>query len=137
MSEPIIATIQLDSTSALDTLTSRPDVQVIHSEQLPPAQALTPGSVTLPMNAQTARRLCDEGGYLTVVLSMDLDDLVAAARSFGAGSENTEEDIIHDAAFDFGIPCDCSWRVLGVVDEYGVIVSYTTNVTDELNDEES
>lgn len=77
----------------------------------------------LPMNEDQAHALVNDEGYIHVSLPFDLDSLEDVNPD---SDEESVYNLLHNAAFSFGFPIDCSWRVLGVLDDSNmVLVEYT------------
>lgn len=86
-----------------------------------------------PMNQQDAAAHMTKDGRITVLLTIDKETFfshVAAGYTDGASSQ---DDLAHDAAFDFGLTTDSSTEIIGVSgDEF--IVRYTTDIGSQIND---
>lgn len=128
-----IATVLLTDDRAYDeAITHIPGATVLtsaeitsNSAELRPYTDTLAGDETpkLPMNENQARALVNDEGYIHVTLPFDLDSLEDVNPD---SDEESIYNLLHDAAFSFGFPIDCSWRVLGVLDDSNtVLVEYT------------
>lgn len=128
-----IATVLLTDDRAYDeAITHIPGAVVLNTtEELPSATELRPytdilhteNTPTLPMNEDQAHALVNDEGYIHVTLPFDLDNLEDVNPD---SDKESIYNLIHDAVFSFGFPVDCSWRVLGVLDDANtVLVEYT------------
>lgn len=82
--------------------------------------------VSEPMTFEQADAIRDDEGFVTVVVDISLDDMLDAAREAVLDQDNDHFDFIHGYAFDFGIPHDCSMRVVGVRSNGTLVVEYRT-----------
>src|SRR5699024_4405670 len=74
-------------------------------------------------------------GDITVVLTVSQDDMRAAVLASAKNLEYDEHDLLHDAAFSFGLPHDSRATILAVSGE-DFIVEYTTNISEYLDKED-
>ena len=127
-----IATVLLTDDRAYDeAITHIPGAVVLNTtEELPSATELRPytdilhteNTPALPLSEDKARKLVDDNGMITVVMSFDLDRLEDANPDRG----NSVYEMLHDEAFTFGFPVDCTWRALGMLDgDSTALVEYT------------
>lgn len=105
--------VVLTTTEELPSATElRPYTDILHTENTP----------TLPMNEDEAHELVNENGMITAVMPFDLGRLEDA----NPDSENSVYDMLHNEAFAFGFPVDCTWRALGMLDNQSTaLVEYT------------
>lgn len=88
-----------------------------------------------PMNKQDAEAHMDTDGRITVLLCLDKEAFFSHVVAGTTNGANSQDDLAHDAAFDFGITCDSSTEVIGVSgDEF--IVRYITDIGSQLADDD-
>lgn len=89
------------------------------------------GEPALPMTAQDALALMDEAGYISVVVAIDQEELLAAARS--TDDEFMMEDAVHKRAFDFGFSASATASIVAVQGDQ-LLVRYTTFIQEAFAD---
>lgn len=85
----------------------------------------------LPMSVADAEQLMDDDGYISVVVAIDQDAFLDAARS--AGGDTVIEDGVHPLVFDFGFAVAASATIVGVQGEQ-LLVLYSTCIAETLDD---
>lgn len=85
----------------------------------------------LPMDEDQAQALMIDSEYLTIVVSVDQDEYLAAYADGLRGHDNDHLDFVHEQAFSFGLPHDCSVKILAADDD-NFVVAYTTDIVESL-----
>lgn len=87
---------------------------------------------TLPMGQQHARALIDDEGFTTAIIAIDQQDYLDAQIYSQTEGADTHEDIVHRQVFSFGLPHECTTRIIAVQGD-DFIISYTTKITEFLD----
>lgn len=87
------------------------------------------GLPQLPLSAEDVRGLMNEDGQITVVVAVNKDEYFEAVSKAATEGADTHEDLVHGELFDFGLPYDCTTKVLAVQGD-DFIVSYTTRISE-------
>ena len=89
----------------------------------------------LPLEPDQVRAILEVNprldGDITVVLTVSQDDMRAAVLASAKNLDYDEHDLLHDAAFSFGLPHDSRATILAVSGD-DFIVEYTTNILEAI-----
>lgn len=88
-----------------------------------------------PMTKQDATAHMTPEGRITVLLTIDKEDFFAHIVDSTIDGASSQDDLAHDAAFDFGVTCDSATEIIGVTGD-DFIVRYTTDIGSQLTDDE-
>lgn len=93
----------------------------------------------LPLGRDQVRAVLEANpllnGDITVVLTVSQEDMRAAVLASAKNLEYDEHDLLHDAAFSFGLPHDSRATILAVSGE-DFIVEYATDISEHLDKED-
>lgn len=93
----------------------------------------------LPLGRDQVRAVLTDNprltGDITVVLPVSQENMRAAVLASAKNLDYDEHDLVHDAAFSFGIPHDSHVTILAVSGE-DFIVEYTTDISEYLEAED-
>lgn len=93
----------------------------------------------LPLGRDQVRAILADNprltGDITVVLPVSQESMRAAVLDSARDPNYDEHDLVHDAAFSFGLPHDSRVTILAVSGE-DFIVEYTTDISEHLDKED-
>lgn len=104
------------------TLATDPRASVVHSTYSSDAPL-----AVVPLG-QAWRDLPVHDRMVSVVVDVDLDDLLRTHAEGAAGSDCDEHDYLHGLAFGVGLPNDSTYRVIGMGVGGLLMVEYSTSV---------